>query len=84
MGSFLLRALGLSLPSAKIFHDLEVWHLFHTFWLQAVETLLLFTLLKAAKNSGEIHVQVLSCFIGVAALLLMLQFWILKIIFVIM
>ncbi len=50
VGSFLLRALSLSLPSAKRFHDLEVWHLFHTFWLQAVETLLLFTLLKAEKN----------------------------------
>lgn len=48
VGSFLLRALSLSLPSAKSFHDLEVWHLFHTFWLQAVETLLLFILLKAA------------------------------------
>lgn len=48
VGSFLLRALSLSLPSAKSFHDLEVWHLFYTFWLQAVETLLLFILLKAA------------------------------------
>lgn len=35
------------------------------------------------KTSREVHVQVLSCFIGVAGLSLMLQFWSLKIIFVI-